>query len=73
MWNSERFWTTSADFHSPTSILDNENVSEVGFDVAFHSSFLDDQTRVILQDKEDSDYINATMIEVIDVCMDRKK
>jgi protein tyrosine phosphatase len=40
-------------------------VIEIDVDVAFHSLLPDDHTRVILKDKEDSDYINATMIEVI--------
>jgi protein tyrosine phosphatase len=40
-------------------------VIEIDVDVAFHSLLPDDHTRVILNNKEDSDYINATMIEVI--------
>jgi protein tyrosine phosphatase len=40
-------------------------VIEIDVDASFHSVLPDDHTRVILNNKEDSDYINATMIEVI--------
>ena len=34
-------------------------------DIIFVALYIDDQTRVTLEGKGDSDYINATMIEVL--------
>ena len=43
---------------------EHEAIKKHTRDSKIHSFYLDDHSRVVLQGKEDSDYINATMIEV---------